>query len=204
MRDARVRPRSTSCGPTRLLRSAPRSRSSCCAGLRRGTVRQRSRRKSASWGVAPGLSHVQRAQLHRRSIGGGGPANRGDSISVAVTETFSSAVEVAPGVVIVRCDDTEGNTFTLTLWRCRRHNGQPHAEGARDGLAAAPPRLAEGRIGSVRRRAFGWSDRIWLGHVPCAVGSSRLASKASKRLRSLQSEEELARRGGVGWRRLAG
>ncbi|GEM_PF-1208114 len=26
----------------------------------------------------------------------------------------SSAVEVAPGVVIVRCDDTEGNTFTLT------------------------------------------------------------------------------------------
>ncbi len=26
----------------------------------------------------------------------------------------SSPVEVAPGVVIVRCDDTEGNTFTLT------------------------------------------------------------------------------------------
>jgi predicted enzyme related to lactoylglutathione lyase len=129
--------------------------------------------------------------LHRRWIGGRGPANRGDSLSVTVTETFfavevedmqravafyvnalgatvvfssagwsslriagvrvglalssdrvantvglhftvsdlataramveraggcivSSAVEVAPGVVIVRCDDTEGNTFTLT------------------------------------------------------------------------------------------
>jgi predicted enzyme related to lactoylglutathione lyase len=26
----------------------------------------------------------------------------------------SSPVEVAPGVVIVRCDDTEGNSFTLT------------------------------------------------------------------------------------------
>ena len=26
----------------------------------------------------------------------------------------SSPVEVAPGVVIVRCDDSEGNTFTLT------------------------------------------------------------------------------------------
>jgi predicted enzyme related to lactoylglutathione lyase len=33
----------------------------------------------------------------------------------------SSSVEVAPGVIIVRCDDTEGNTFTLTQGQHASH-----------------------------------------------------------------------------------
>jgi predicted enzyme related to lactoylglutathione lyase len=67
-------------------------------------------------GLAPGLEHMTSRAVGLHFAVSDLAIARAD-VERAGGCIVSSPVEVAPGVVIVRCDDTEGNTFTLTQSR---------------------------------------------------------------------------------------